>query len=79
MKPRNTHLGLILEWEESERVRPDQKADAYVPTSSMRTPRTACVCEARDCGVELLPEWKQSASVYLMVDREGQAVTAGQR
>src|SRR5215207_10510621 len=43
-------LGLILEWEESERVRPDQKADAYVPTSSMRTPRTACVCEARDCG-----------------------------
>ena len=35
----------------NERVRPDQKADAYVPPSSMRTPRTACVCLARYCGV----------------------------
>jgi len=65
-------LGLILEWEESERVRPDQKADAYVPTSSMRTPRTAFVCEIRDCRVGLLPEWKQSD--YPVLDREGQVV-----
>jgi hypothetical protein len=29
--------------------------------------------------VGLLPEWKQSVSVYPMLDREGKAVTAGQR
>ena len=71
--------GPVLQWEESERVRPDREASAYVPPSSMRTPRTACFCQAHDCRVELLPEWIQSASVYPRLDRGGLAVTAGQR
>ena len=69
-------LGLVLQWEENERVRPDKK-QTPLPPSSMRTPRTAFACKARDCRVGLLPEWKQS--VHLMLDGEGQAATGGQR
>ncbi len=50
---------------------------AVLPSSSKRTPRTALACKAHKRSVGLLPEWKQR--VYSILDREGQAVTAGQR
>ena len=67
---------LGLQWEKTKGLGRTKSrclwpSDAH-PSHSVR-------CEARDCGVGLLPEWKQSGSVYPMLDREGQAVTAGQR
>jgi hypothetical protein len=71
-------LGLVLQWEKTKELGRTKK-QTPLPPPSERTPRTAFVCEVCDCGVGLLPEWKQSVSVYRMLDREGQAVTAGQR
>ena len=68
-------LGLVLQWEESERVRPDQKADVYLPPSSIRVPRTACVCEVRDRRVGQLPEWNnQSIQCWIVKAKRQQAV-----
>ena len=69
-------LGLLTLGRKRKALRWSQRKTS-LPHSSERTCRTAFICKARDRRVGLLPEWEQR--VYLMLDREGQAMTAGQR
>ena len=70
-------LGPVLQWEENERARPDQKVDAFA--SFLRAHASHSVRLRGSTVGWAVPEWKQSVSVYPMLDREGKAVTAGQR
>jgi hypothetical protein len=72
----NTPL-VYLRWEGNEKGYAVLKGRRLCLLPQSAPPRTAFVCEARDRRVGLLPVWEQG--VYLMLDREGQAVIATQR
>ncbi len=72
----NTPL-VYLRWEGNEKGYAGLKGRRLCLLPQSAPPRTAFVCEVRDRRVGLLPVWEQR--VYLMLEREGQAVIATQR
>ena len=71
-------LGLVLQWEDNERVRLDQKADAFVASSLRAHPSHRVRLRGARLWGGAITGMEQSVSVYPLLDREGQAVTAGQ-
>ena len=71
-------LGLVIQWGKNERVRPDQKADAFASSLRSHPSHSVRLRGARLWG-GAITGMEQSVSVYSMLDREGQAATGGQR